>query len=97
MALTNDELYQQLLEQYEELTTRHVLGEARSRFYKLGEVLYLLAAYESGRDIIQAKLAYVPEFPSLRYTVFGIQVDHFTEELAQRLIEEVARLNKVAR
>lgn len=61
MSLSNDELYRQLLDEYRDLRSRHVIGQGQRRFKRLCEVGYLLRAYNLGENILLAKLAYNPD------------------------------------
>jgi hypothetical protein len=61
MSRSNDELYDYLLEQLIDLTSRHYVGQSRQRNAKLRETVYLLNAYKRGEDITLAKLAYCPD------------------------------------
>ena len=76
MSLSNDDLYQQLLDEHRDLTSRHVLGQALQRHLRLQEVNYLIEAHERGEDILLAKLRY--ERPTLsRYDEFFLAAEDF--------------------
>lgn len=61
MARSNDELVRDLVAEMRDLLSRHVLGQSRQRHSRLKEVIYLIAAYNKGQDIVLAKLAYNPD------------------------------------
>lgn len=57
---SNDNFYRDLIEQAHHLLTTHEFGSSAVRHEKLRETAYLLDAHEAGRDVVLAKLAYVP-------------------------------------
>lgn len=57
MPKTNDELYDDLIEQALLLTRTNEYEGSRERTKKLRETVYLMDAYQRGENVVQAKLA----------------------------------------
>lgn len=88
MAKTNEQLYQALLCERQDLLNCHYVGIGKARWLRLQEVKYLIEAHEEGIDLTYAKLSYNPPAPLAHDWLYDLKV---CTDLQTHLWEVLAR------